>query len=304
MTTQQNINGLILINKPIHCTSNAILQRVKRFYRAKKAGHTGTLDPLATGMLPICLGEATKFCQYLLDADKCYQVTGLLGIKTTTADAMGEVIAQSSPFSISAETLADVLQQFTGPIQQIPSMYSALKHQGKPLYHYARQGKEIERAAREVTIKSLNLDAFDGVSMKLTVVCSKGTYIRNLVEDIGERLGIGAHVTQLHRCYTAGFEHEAVMTPEALEASDNPTVYLHSVDRMLQHFSALVLTPEEVLNLQQGRSVWHQPVETLTLLRGYDDEHHFIGLCEQQPSGEIKAKRLMQLSPKGLPSRD
>lgn len=297
MTTKQNINGLILINKPIHCTSNAVLQRVRRFYHAKKAGHAGTLDPLATGMLPICLGEATKFCQYLLDADKCYQVTGLLGIKTNTADSMGYVIAQSPAFSISPETLANVLQQFTGTIQQTPSMFSALKHQGKPLYHYARQGKEIERAVREVTIKSLTLDAFDGVTMRLTVVCSKGTYIRNLVEDIGDCLGVGAHVTQLHRCYTAGFEQEAMVTPDDLDASDNPMIHLHPADRMLQHFSSLVLTPDEVINMQHGRSIWHEPTETAVLRRCYDTDQHFIGLGKHLPTGEIKAKRLMQLSP-------
>ena len=215
-TEKRIVNGILLINKPQGLTSNAVLQQAKRLFHAQKAGHTGSLDPLATGMLPLCFGEATKFSQYLLDADKCYETTGLLGIKTNTADAMGDVIARVDDFTISIAQLQSVLDTFLGTIKQVPSMFSALKHQGKPLYKFARDGIEIERQAREITIHDLQLNAFDGREFKLTVSCSKGTYIRNLVEDIGNRLSVGAHVTQLHRVYTAGLASEPMFSLDEL----------------------------------------------------------------------------------------
>jgi tRNA pseudouridine55 synthase len=167
------IDGILLLNKSEGITSNAALQKVKRLLGAQKAGHSGSLDPLATGMLPICLGEATKVCQFLLDADKCYQTTGLLGIKTNTSDATGEIIARHDSFSICESQLLEVLTQYKGLIKQVPSMFSALKHKGVPLYRLAREGKDIERKAREILIHDLQLNAFDGTQFSLTVTCSK-----------------------------------------------------------------------------------------------------------------------------------
>lgn len=301
MMTQKKIekltvNGLLLVNKPRDLTSNAVLQHVKRLFRAKKAGHTGSLDPLATGMLPICFGEATKFSQYLLDADKCYTVTGLLGIKTNTADAMGEVIARVDEFSVSSDELNVVLSTFLGAIKQVPSMFSALKHQGKPLYKFAREGIDIERKARDITIYQLQLNAFDGREFKLTVTCSKGTYIRNLVEDIGERLGVGAHVTQLHRVYTAGLAQESMYTLDELTAKSPELLQacLLPVERAVDYLPTLVLDDDEALALRQGKVLHcsNAPQHGSVLL--YDHNAQFIGLGERDDvSGLLKAKRLL-----------
>ena len=189
----QAVNGMLLLNKSKDFSSNQALQAVKRLYGARKAGHTGSLDPLATGMLPICFGEATKFSQYQLTADKCYRVTGLLGIETDTADATGKVTQIKDTFEIEQDMLLQVLQEFQGTITQVPSIYSALKYQGKPLYHYARAGIDVPRTARNISIHALKLNFFDGKRINLTVICSKGTYIRNLIEDIGRCLQVGAH---------------------------------------------------------------------------------------------------------------
>lgn len=290
-----DINGLLLVNKPCGLTSNAVLQQVKRLLRAKKAGHTGSLDPLATGMLPICFGEATKFSQYLLDADKCYEVTGLLGIKTNTADSMGEVIAQLDDFTVSDSDLDDALSEFYGALKQTPSMFSALKHQGKPLYKFAREGIEIERPARDITIHQLQLNAFNGREFKLTVTCSKGTYIRNLVEDIGDRLGVGAHVTQLHRVYTAGLADEEMYGLDALAAKTPESLLqcLLPVERAVDYLPALVLDDDVALGLKQGKSI-HMPnaIDASGCVRLYEQNNAFIGLGEWD-SGFLKPKRLV-----------
>lgn len=292
------INGILLVNKPRDLTSNAVLQRVKRLYGAKKAGHTGSLDPLATGMLPICFGEATKCSQYWLDADKCYTATGLLGVKTNTADAMGTAIARVDEFVVSEEALRSVLTQFMGPIVQTPSMFSALKHQGQPLYRFARQGIDIERKTRSVFIHALQLNAFDGRLFELTVRCSKGTYIRNLVEDIGERLGVYAHVTQLHREYTAGFEQEPM---HSLDALTNMTVdarlaALLSMERAMQDWPRVILSNAEVLALYQGKTV-HVSGEWdwIASVCLYNQTHQWIGFGEWNEAGLLKAKRLASL---------
>lgn len=211
------ISGVVLLDKPLGLSSNQVLQRVKHLFSAEKAGHTGSLDPLATGMLPICLGEATKFSQYLLDADKCYTVTAQLGVKTSTADREGEIIATAAVPSLTPAQLQPYLQAFLGKQTQIPSMYSALKHQGKPLYQLARQGIEVERAPRQITIHALTLLSCELPLIQLRVVCSKGTYIRNLMEDLGEKLGCHAHVTQLHRDWVQGFEDKSMVSMEILQ---------------------------------------------------------------------------------------
>jgi len=299
MSNKQSIDGILLVNKPYGLTSNAVLQQVKRLFNAKKAGHTGSLDPMATGMLPICFGEATKFCQYLLDADKCYEATGLLGIKTNTGDAMGEVIAKAEPFSVSDSFLEKVLEQFRGQIMQTPSMFSALKHQGKPLYKYARAGVDIPRDARPVTIHLLQLDAWDGQSLSLTVSCSKGTYIRNLIEDIGDELGVGAHLTRLHRTYTAGFAGEPMHTLDELKlmTEDELMSCLFPMERAVSYLPRLAVSPDEALFLRQGKEV--SPSDSKGILGSvllYENDTLFIGLGDLQETGILKVKRLLNFS--------
>jgi tRNA pseudouridine55 synthase len=292
------VDGMILVNKPRDVTSNHVLQQVKRLFCAKKAGHTGSLDPLATGMLPICFGEATKFSQYLLDADKCYEVTGLLGIKTNTADAMGDVIASVDKVSVSETQLLSVLADFVGLIHQVPSMFSALKHQGTPLYKFARKGIDIERSARPVHIHQLQLHAFDGRLFKMRVLCSKGTYIRNLVEDIGERLNVGAHVTQLHRVYTAGLNHESMFSIDALAlmSMDQRLACLLPVDRAVNDLPKLVLDEYSAHNLKLGRPLNRCTDNHQTgLVRLYANDSQFMGLGEWCPTGELRAKRLLSI---------
>jgi tRNA pseudouridine55 synthase len=291
------VDGILLVNKPYGLTSNAVLQQVKRLFQAKKAGHTGSLDPMATGMLPICFGEATKFCQYLLDADKCYEVTGLLGIKTTTGDAMGDVTARTSAFiPISEDALQGVLPRFLGQIKQTPSMFSALKHQGMPLYQLARAGIEIPREARSILIHRLQLDFFDGRLMSFTVNCSKGTYIRNLIEDMGEQLGAGAHVIRLHRLYTMGFANEPMHTMCDLQlmSREERTAILLPMDRAVMHLPALTLLSEEAEALHQGKTIDRLDVSMTTgCIRLYEQGFGFIGIGELEATGLLKVKRLL-----------
>ncbi|MCX7116818.1 MAG: tRNA pseudouridine(55) synthase TruB [Legionellales bacterium] len=297
-SNKQNIDGLLLVNKRINLTSNAVLQQVKRLFHAMKAGHTGSLDPLATGMLPICFGEATKCCQFLLDADKCYEVTALLGVKTNTGDAMGEEIARAEhPFTFSDEAIQAVLTQFIGKISQVPSMFSALKHQGKPLYRYARAGIDIPRPAREIHIRELLFNQWDGQSLSLTVTCSKGTYIRNLMEDIGDALGVGAHVTRLHRCYTAGFSEDEMYSMDELESmgSDELLSALLPVDRAVSDLPKLLLNEAEAGDLRHGKTLSHlSNGERAECVRLYDENQHFMGIGEWTSTSLLKVKRLLR----------
>ena len=292
----QAINGILLANKPQGLTSNALLQQLKHLYRARKAGHTGSLDPLATGMLPICFGEATKFCQYLLDADKCYEATGVLGIKTNTGDVLGEVIEETESFNISKSELLAVLEQFKGKTKQIPSMFSALKHKGKPLYKYAREGINIERAAREITIEELELKAFDGKSFEIRVLCSKGTYIRNLVEDIGERLGVCAHLGKLHRLHTAGFANEPMYNLDELQnkTSTELQTCLLPLVRAVSYLPTLGLNSQEVDFLRQGRVLKKEMDGIRGSVRLYDEMGQFVGLGELDEH-TLTVKRLLSI---------
>lgn len=247
-------------------------------------------------MLPLCFGEATKFSQYLLDADKCYEVTGLLGIKTNTADAMGEEIARVDDFTVSEEALRTTLAEFIGPISQVPSMFSALKHRGKPLYKFAREGIDIERKPREITIHDLQLNGFDGRSFQLTVTCSKGTYIRNLVEDIGERLGVYAHVTQLHRAYTAGLADEPMYPLDALAVMSQTSLHqcLLPMERAVDYLPSLILHDDDVFALRQGKTVYIMETRDWTVgVRLYNNESQLIGLGEWESAGVLKVKRLL-----------
>lgn len=291
----RKIDGILLLDKPQGRSSNAVLQVCKRLFTAKKAGHTGSLDPLATGMLPICFGEATKFSQYLLDADKCYESTGLLGIKTDSSDATGHVIQMLEQFSVNDDQLLDVIASFRGAGKQIPSMFSALKHNGNPLYKYAREGIEIERPARDIFIKELTLNSFDGRYFSIRVQCSKGTYIRNLVEDIGDQLKTGAHVTQLHRCYTAGFEEETMYGLEALEAmtEEEKHACLLPIDKAVSHFPRITLEQDQLLSIIQGRTLTLTPCGHTGSVRIYDQLDAFMGMGELNEQGLLKAKRLL-----------
>lgn len=211
----RDINGVLLLDKPQGMSSNDALQKVKRIYNANRAGHTGALDPLATGMLPICLGEATKFSQYLLDSDKRYRVIARLGQRTDTSDADGQIV-EERPVTFSAEQLAAALDTFRGDIEQIPSMYSALKYQGKKLYEYARQGIEVPREARPITVYELLFIRHEGNELELEIHCSKGTYIRTIIDDLGEKLGCGAHVIYLRRLAVSKYPVERMVTLEHL----------------------------------------------------------------------------------------
>ncbi len=211
------INGVLLLDKTTGISSNDILQKVKRLYFAEKAGHTGALDPLATGMLPICLGEATKFSQFLLDSDKRYRVIAKLGQRTDTSDSDGQVV-ETRPVNVQRETLLTHVASFQGQTWQVPSMFSALKHQGKPLYEYARQGIEVAREARKINVYEITLHRFEGDEVEMEVHCSKGTYIRTIVDDLGERLGCGAHVTMLRRIGVANYPYQSMVTLEQLNA--------------------------------------------------------------------------------------
>ena len=212
------INGVLLLDKPYEMSSNHALQAVKRIYFAQKAGHTGALDPLATGMLPVCLGEGTKFSQFLLDTDKTYQVVAKLGIRTTTSDADGEVVSEK-PVAVSDEQLDEALASFRGTTKQVPSMYSALKYKGQPLYKYAREGIEVPREARNITVFNLELLEFDKEhdEVELEIHVSKGTYIRTIVDDLGELLGCGAHVANLRRLAVGEYPIEKMVTLKQLE---------------------------------------------------------------------------------------
>lgn len=288
------ISGVLLLDKPAGYSSNQALQCTKRLFQAAKAGHTGNLDPFATGLLPLCFGEATKFSQTLLDADKVYRATLKLGVTTSTGDTEGEITSTSSVTASQLE-IERVLQAFTGEISQTPPMHSALKHQGKPLYEYARAGVEIERKSRNVHIYALQLNRFEGDQLVITVSCSKGTYIRVLAEDIGRMLGCGAHLTGLRRLATGGFLLEQSVTLEKLEALNEMErdLLLLPVDALLQDLPQVELDADSAHYFQQGQPIWKSGSHHTTgLLRVYQSSGRFLGLGEMQ-DGRIAPKRLL-----------
>ena len=248
------LDGVLLFDKPLQLSSNIALQKVRRLFQAEKAGHTGTLDPLATGLLPICFGEATKFSIGLLDADKTYRALVKLGQTTTTGDAEGEV-TRNCEVSLNEQQVRTVLHNFIGEISQIPPMYSALKHQGKPLYEYIRKGETIEREGRNITIHELVLERFARDEMEISVRCSKGTYIRTLAEDIGNALGCGAHLCALRRTTIAGFSLQNAYSMDQLEAMDMDAreACLLPLDCMLQEMPMLELDAVQVTRMAQGQ---------------------------------------------------
>lgn len=298
----RNVNGILVIDKPIGVTSNGILQQVKRLFGAAKAGHTGALDPLATGVLPLCFGEATKFSQMMLDSDKAYVTTARLGIRTETGDSEGAVVEEKPvPALIEADVDA-VLARFRGPIKQVPSMYSALKHQGRPLYEYAREGIEIERPARPVTIHELTLLAVRENELDLAVSCTKGTYIRSLVEDIGDALGCSAHVSALRRTMASGYTLEAahdVGTLEAMrERGESLDGLLLPPDSALTMFPELHLSGPSLVSILNGQPVRMTDQSLEGLVRLYGDRG-FAGLAEALPDDDgiqLVPRRLVKSS--------
>lgn len=295
---KNNINGILLLDKPLGVTSNGILQRVKHLFNAKKAGHTGSLDPLATGMLPICFGEATKFSQYLLESDKEYRVTIKLGVKTTTGDAEGEVVATQSVEGITHEQLLALLPQFTGAIQQIPPMFSAIKHQGKPLYELARKGLEVERAPRVVQIYRLQMDGLQGDILNLDIHCSKGTYVRTLAEDIGDKLGCGAHVIGLRRTFVSPYQRTKMITFEALEAMHKELGFAHlnqlllPIESSVTVFPAIRLSTSSAFYIRTGQPVMVPHLPTQGFVRLYGDDDIFMGVGEILDDGRVAPRRI------------
>jgi tRNA pseudouridine55 synthase len=286
------IDGVLLLDKPVGLTSNRALQRARRLLDADKAGHTGTLDPFASGLLPLCLGEATKFSQFQLDADKAYQARLRLGVTTTTGDPEGEVV-ETRPVHVSLSDIEAVLARFSGAIEQIPPMHSALKHQGRPLYEYARRGEHIERAARHITIHHLGLVDFTEMEMGITVRCSKGAYIRVLAEDIGAALGCGAHLVALRRTASGGFHLDDAISLERLEALPEALRQnaLLPVERLVEHLPLLPLDETQARAL-----AWGQIVEANAdpaVYRAHDPHAHFVGLVESSADGLLRARRLM-----------
>ena len=290
------VNGVLLLDKPEGLSSNTALQKARRLYNAEKAGHTGVLDPLATGLLPVCFGEATKFAQYLLDADKAYTATLKLGEASSTGDAEGEIIATARA-DISLTEFQTACQALTGDIRQVPPMFSALKHEGKPLYEYARKGIVIERKPRDITIYAIDITEFDAPKAVIDVRCSKGTYIRTLSEDIAKHIGTFAHLTALRRTETAGFTIRESYTLDAL-AELNETdrdALLLPCDALVRHLPKIELNDRAVAMLKCGqRPQFTENISAEQPIRVYDRSGTFIGLVEYQKEiSRLKALRLM-----------
>lgn len=297
----RDVHGVFLLDKPQDVSSNDIMQKVKRLFKANKAGHTGALDPLATGMLPICLGEATKFSQFLLDSDKRYVVTAKLGERTDTSDAEGQIV-QSREVNVAEADILAALPAFRGEILQVPTMFSALKHNGKPLYEYARAGVIVEREARPITIFELKFIDYQAPFLTLEVHCSKGTYIRTLVDDLGEALGCGAHVTMLRRLAVADYPIEEMMPIEdlALLADSFPSSELDRlllpIDTAVASLPQLNLTAEQTKAVGFGQRVKFENSQALSgLVRLFSENGQFLGIAEITVGNIIRPNRMVNL---------
>ncbi len=296
----RKVNGILLLNKPVGLTSNEALQQVKAIFGACKAGHTGSLDPLASGLLPICFGLATKVSPFLLDADKRYQVRVRLGVTTTTGDREGKVLDEQPTGDISEQRVRDMLPRFRGEIRQLPPMYSALKHKGERLYKLARQGIEVEREPRIVTIHSLTLDSCDLPDFELNVGCSKGTYVRTLAEDMGKALGCGGHVAALCRTGVGPYATEQAVDMATLErvADAEGRTALDSlllpVDSAIQAWPDLHLSGDAAYYLRMGQAVLVPKAPTHGWVRLYSSGDEFIGIGRIQEDGRVAPKRLLE----------
>ena len=295
----RDVHGILLLDKPSGITSNDALQQVKRLYFAKKAGHTGSLDPLASGVLPICLGEATKISAFLLDADKRYAVRCQLGMRTETGDAEGAVVETLPVQDYSEQQLDAVFAQFRGNIEQIPPMYSALKHQGQRLYKLARQGIEVEREARPVVIHKLEMTGRGNDWIDIDVHCSKGTYVRTLAEDIGAKLGCGAHVSALRRTGVGPYGEDRLVTLETLQAlreQDRGALdgLLLPIESALTQWPEVNLSADAAFYLQQGQPVLVPKAPTSGWVRLYRGQGEFLGMGEIIDDGRVAPRRLMK----------
>ncbi|WP_394174140.1 tRNA pseudouridine(55) synthase TruB [Thalassotalea litorea] len=301
----RQVDGVLLLDKPYDMSSNHALQAAKRIYFANKAGHTGALDPLATGMLPICFGEATKFSQFLLDTDKTYIVTAKLGIRTTTSDADGDVVSEK-PVNVSEIQLAQALDYFRGTTKQVPSMYSALKYKGQPLYKYAREGIEVEREARDITVFRLDVLRFEGDEVDMEIHVSKGTYIRTIVDDLGERLGCGAHVSMLRRVSVGHYPRDKMVTLETLEQlladakekDISPSTVLEPLllpmDTAVTELPMANVDKEMAGYLRHGNPVLVPGLNESGLMKiVIEEENRFIGVGQLNNDGLLAPKRLV-----------
>ncbi|MDM8561027.1 tRNA pseudouridine(55) synthase TruB [Candidatus Parabeggiatoa sp. HSG14] len=300
--TGRNVHGILLLNKPVGISSNTALQHAKRLFQARKAGHTGSLDNLASGLLPICLGEATKLSEFLLEADKYYQAECTLGVTTNTGDAEGEVLQIRQVAGITRKQIDKVIQSFMGSIQQIPPMYSAIKHKGQALYKLARQGKVVERKPRSIMIYDLTVRNWSSNCLSLEVHCSKGTYIRTLAEDIGEALSCGAYISALHRFGVGSYhdmldfetlEHHAA---QSLEALDSLLIPMHTI---LKHWPEVRLSAELAYYVRQGHAVQVAKSPTNGWVKLFVSNSHspeqFIGIGEVLEDGRVAPRRLLNL---------
>ncbi|MBD91892.1 MAG: tRNA pseudouridine(55) synthase TruB [Halieaceae bacterium] len=298
----RQVDGLLVLDKPTGMSSNAALQQVKRLFGAAKAGHTGSLDPLATGVLPLCFGEATKFSQFLLDADKAYDSTFILGVGTDTADADGAVIAQASAAHLTEDAVIQAMATLTGAIEQVPPMYSAVKVDGQSLYKRARAGEQVERAARSVDIYCFELVSFEPgehVRISVNVRCSKGTYIRTLAEDLGVALGVPAHVATLRRCQSGPFALDDCVTPEQLTAvkevgaDADLDALLQPIESCIQHLPRLSLSEAATFYIRQGQPVLVPNGPQSGMVRIADAGGLFLGVGDMRDDGKLAPKRLL-----------
>ncbi|ARN73000.1 tRNA pseudouridine(55) synthase TruB [Oceanicoccus sagamiensis] len=307
------VDGVLIVDKPTGQSSNRSLQIAKRLFFAQKAGHTGSLDPLATGVLPVCFGEATKFSQFLLDSDKAYRSTFLFGVITASGDADGDVLEQRDATAVREACVLALLPKFLGEIEQIPSMFSALKHQGQPLYKLARQGLEVERKVRQVTIFDIRLDAFRSAEetggqpeADVYIHCSKGTYVRSIAEDLGLELGCGAHVKKLHRVQAGPFAEaqavsiaklEALAEKVEVEGYDALDALLEPADAAVMHLSEVTLAESAVFYMLRGHAVSVAVIpancEPGDIVRMYSESRDFIGIGEVLDGGQVGPKRLI-----------
>ena len=299
----RDVDGIVLLDKPSGISSNAALQRVKRAFRATKAGHTGSLDGLATGLLPICLGEATKVCAFLLDSDKRYAAELQLGVVTDSGDSEGEVIRRTTTFAIDRATAERAVAAFRGEIQQVPPMFSALKRHGIRLYELARKGIEVEREPRNVVIRRLEITYLVGNKMGIEVSCSKGTYIRTLAEDIGEKLGCGAHVSSLRRLDAGPYSvtnaktlEEIQILADATDPSADLDCLLLPMDTALLHLPDLHLNEELAFHVALGQAVSMADAPSAGLVRLYRCERQFFGIGVVLDDGRIAPRRLLRQS--------
>ncbi len=301
----RDISGILILDKPAGISSNQALQRVKRFYNANKAGHTGSLDVPATGLLPICLGEATKVSAFLLDADKSYRARCKLGVTTTTGDAAGDILEQKEVPLISEADMDLVLNKFMGEIEQVPPMFSALKYNGKRLYELAYKGIEVKRKPRKITIHQLKLLMLSGDEFEIEVYSSKGTYIRTLAQDIGHVLGCGAHITSLRRLSSGPFQEQQMITLDELEkvaeqGLEKLDSLLQPMDEALCDFPEVHLSEHVAYYLCQGQAVVASGLPNKGCLRIYNDSDQFIGLGEVTGDGRVAPKRLINLPEIGV----